>query len=246
MKSYIIGIAGALILLGILLAGCTGSGNPADTQEIILDRVKPIAEDWFDANMPDAGDISVELCGFDRKKEFYDIVTGLYNKNGKKYCYWLNVDTEEFCSEEYYDILAQYIRERLSESLEINCKEIDIPLEAAVIHGKDGYSTRCTWAYHKFAANELEAIADKEMAEGDKEIRIIAAAPDQIIADISVLDTLKEHRNWTFILQEDREALEYRVYYSDGKYYIARAFFDDKGILRYEIYTLEAPENDSE
>lgn len=242
MKLYIIGIVGALMMiLGVVLVGCTRSENATDKQEKILGSVRPIAEKWFETNKYDAKDISVELCEFDKKNEFYDVVTGFYYKNGKKYCYWLNVDTEEFCSEEYYDILVQYIQERLSDVFEIECKEIDIPLEEAVIHGKDGYSTRCARADHKFAANELESIADKEMSKDDMEIRIIVAKPDKIIANIEVLDILKEHSNWTFVLQEDREALEYRVYYSEGKYHIARAFFDDKGILQYEINTLEAP-----
>lgn len=241
MKSNIIGIVGALIILVALLAGCTSNGNTNDTQEKILANVKPIAEKWFEANKPDVKDISVEL---DKKREFYGVVAGSYYKDSKKYWYWLNVDTEEFCSEEYYELLVQYIQERLLDGLGIECKEIDIPVEAAVIHGKDGYSTSCPWTYYRFSTNEIADIADKEMSKGDKEIRIIVPAPDKMIADITVLDILKEHSNWTFVLQEDREALEYRVYYSDGKYHIARAFYDDKGILRYENTTLEALEKE--
>lgn len=245
MKLYTIGIIGGLILLVVLLVGCTGSQNTDeyDTQEKILNSCRPIAEKWFVTNMSDAKDITVELCDFDKKKEFCDVVTGLYYKNDKKYCYWLNVTTEEFCSEEYYDILVQYLRERLAGSLDIACKEIDIPLEAAVIHGKDDYSTRCKWAYHRFDVNEIATIADEEMSDGDKDIQIIVNAPDKVVADIAKLEILKSHTNWRFILQESRDALEYKVYYSDGKYHIARALLDDKGILRYDIYAIEAQQN---
>lgn len=239
MKLNITGIAGTMIVLVMFLAGCTISRNTYDMQEEILGSTKPIAEKWFEVNMSDAKDISVELYEYDKKKEFLDVVTGFYYKADKKYLYWLNVDTSEFCSEEYYDILVKYIQKNLSDRLSINCKEIDIPLENAVIHGKDNYSISCKWAYHSFEVDELEDIADKEMSGGDKEIRIIVAAPDKVIADIEVLDILKEHKNWTFVLQEDRESKEYRVYYSDGKYYIAKEFVDDKGIMRYEINTVE-------
>ena len=172
MKSNIIGIVGALIILVALLAGCTSNGNTNDTQEKILANVKPIAEKWFEANMPDVKDISVEI---DKKREFYGVVAGSYYKDSKKYWYWLNVDTEEFCSEEYYELLVQYIQERLLDGLGIECKEIDIPVEAAVIHGKDGYSTSCPWTYYRFSTNEIADIADKEMSKGDKEIRVYGA-----------------------------------------------------------------------
>lgn len=58
MKSNIIGIVGALIILVALLAGCTSNWNINDTQEKKLANVKPIAEKWFEANMPDVKDIS--------------------------------------------------------------------------------------------------------------------------------------------------------------------------------------------
>lgn len=235
MKLKIVGVVGTLMLLVLFLAACTKSENTDDTQETILSSVKPTVEKWFETNMADAEVISVESCGFFKKREFYDVVTGVYYKNSKQYCYWLNVDTEEFCSEEYYDILVQYIQEHLIESLTFDCKEVDIPLESAFIHGKDDYSTQCKWAYHSFSESELEDIADKEMSNGDKEIQMIVDAPDKIVADVTALDILKEHENWTFVLQEDRESLEYRIYYSEGKYYIARAFFDDKGIRQYEV-----------
>lgn len=237
MRLYSIGIAGALIILAIFLVGCTNSPNTEDTQGKILDSCRPIVQKCFETNTSDAKDISVELCDFDKKKEFYDVVTGLYYKDSKKYCDWLNVTTEEFCSEEYYDILVEYLQERLSGSFDFECKEIDIPLKAAVIHGKDDYSIHCKWAYHKFDVNEIERIADEELSQGDKEIQIIVASPEGIITDITKLEILKEHKNWTFVLKESREALEYKVYYSDGKYHIARALLDDKGILRYENYT---------
>ncbi len=241
MKKHIIGIAGTIFILGVLLGGCTSSVNTEDTSEI-TSQAKAKTEKWFEANMIEAKGISVELCEYDKKKEFYDVVTGIYYKTDKKYCYWFNVDTEEFCSEEYYDTLVQYIRERLSADMKIEYEEMDIPVEAATIHGREGYSTRCTWAYHKFATDELETIADHEMASGEKEIKIVVAAPDKIINDIETLVILKEHPNWTFVLVENREALEYRVYYSDGEYHISRAFIDDRGILRYEISTIESLE----
>lgn len=248
MKSYIIGIVGALVIAAAFLAGCTSSRNMDEIQERVLDSVKPSAEKWFETNMSDANNISVELCGFDWKKESCDIVTGYYDKDDSQYRYWLNVVTEEFCSEEYYDILEQYLQEWLADSLgadgtaieglKSNGMEFDIPLEDAVIQGKDDYSVRCRWAYRRFAADELETVADQEMSRGDKEIRVVGTAPDEIIAEIEKLAILKEHGNWTFILQEERDALEYRVYYSDGKYHISRAFLDDKGILQYEKSTL--------
>ncbi len=244
-----------LLLPAVLLCGCESKADLEALKERVLGRCTPLAEAWFRENLPDAKELSVEPFFFSRSEVCFDIVTGQYTGNGKTYWYYLNVDSGEFCSEEYFESLYASMKSYLTGLLTMKYEWIYFPPEETVLHGRvadasdRGYreypsgdyeiSQKFFHAYRKYAPEELPGILE-EIFSADYEWQVTLKKPKQVLADLSAIDFLKEHTNWTLVLMESAgEQLDIRVNYEDGKWRVAEAFYDDRGIRQYRIYDPE-------
>lgn len=254
-KRIFMGLTGLLLLMSAL-TGCLNLQSSDEMQSEILARCSPLAEGWFTENMDDAELLSTELFFISWGEVCFDTVTGQYSRNGADYTYYLNVDTGEFCSEEYYELLNACMEARLTEILTLDYSELQFPLQEAVIHGTVvsdqnlnkkrselktyEVSRECFHSCEKFDVNDLAAYTEEKLSETDTELTIYAESAKKVFDDLSQLSFLKEYRNWTLVLKEkDDPSVEYRVYFDDGVYHTARALYDEKGSLRYDISLLE-------
>ncbi len=97
-------------------------------------------------------------------------------------------------------------------------------------------SKECYLAYEMFDPDALGEITLEKLSADHVVIEILVDDAEKMLRDMSSFGFLREHENWTLALKEDRDSLlDYRVYYADGRYSIARAFFDGKDRLQYQV-----------
>lgn len=90
---------------------------------------------WFATNMPEATDITVEVC-CNNLTMSANLVAGQYIHNGAEEHYSMNVDTGECITSEAYKIMTQKIAEALTEELPLVPQKIEISDVGYTLSGK--------------------------------------------------------------------------------------------------------------
>lgn len=252
----IIKVLVASLFLMTALVGCIDQQCSEELKDKIIERCTPLAESWIKNNISDVTDVTVELFELNPVEVCYDVVVGKYTKDDKEYFYHLNVDTEEFVSDEYYQILYNGMESILSDTLTFDYEFLYFHLDGSEIHGKvvsdqnnnqkrDELKTHeitrnCGDSYKWFDIDKLTDIAHEKLSEKSFDINVQVENAENILADTSLLSFLKEHKNWELVLKDNpRPELDYRIYYKDGQYQVFQAFLDDKGQIQYKSYVLD-------
>ncbi|MCQ2419846.1 MAG: hypothetical protein MJ118_01775 [Clostridia bacterium] len=249
-----------LIVLVNVLTGCNNQLNSDEMKREILQRCTPLAESWFEENMHGAESVTVELFNISWGEVCFEVVTGTYCRNGETHRYYLNVDTGEFYSEEYYDTLSSYLENYitsvLTENLNGEYSLLYFPMEQVRIHGtvvSDQYLNRkraesevyeiskeCDSAYEMFDPDALGEIALEKLSADPVTIEILVDDAEKMLRDTASFSFLKEHENWILALKEDRDAvLDCRIYSENGNYYVSRTFYDEKDRIQSRVESLD-------
>lgn len=253
MKKRIITIL-ALLLMTMMFTGCDNTLVSEELKGEIIKRCTPLTKEWFKENEPDCIVESVNLFNFSRGAVCYDVITGSYTRDGKSFSYYLNVDTGEFGSEEYYDALVDGLALYLEGIIPFEYGKMDYPVPAyLVMHGKVmsdenlqkkrkevktyDIERECSGALLKFDLDDVETEVKGFASEDEFEIKLVVKNVEYIVNEEENYVFLREHNNWQLYLTEnENEAEHWLVSYVDGKYQILMGLVDKNGDLYYEEY----------
>lgn len=253
MKRRIIPVIISLILALFTLVGCDNSRCSDELQKEILERCTPLAQNWFRENKKMAENVSAELYFVSPGEACYDVVSGFYTLDGEEYSYCLNVDTGEFASSEYYDILYGHMKSYITETMKFDFELMSFSIKSHVMHGtvvsdqdmnkkrekpiKYEVSRALPDEFTAFDESETDNILTEQLSAADFETSVKVADGRVIAGDKSLFEFLKNHENWTVIITDDaKSAVEYRIYSSNGEISVYEGSYDDRNQLQYRSF----------
>lgn len=246
----------ALLLAMGALTGCNNQQSSNELKTEILERCTPLAKHFFAVTLPDATDVTVDLYFITWGECCYDVVQGFYTRNEETFSYYLNVDTNEFYSNEFYDLLDNYVTAELAKLMNLEGAVIGFPLEDATIHGTvvsdqnfnkkrpepEVYEVtgRCPGAYRRITSGELPGLCAELFATEHFEITVRVSAPEDLFDDPTHLYFLKNHPNMVVWVKITSEAdPDFKVYAKDGVLYSETITYDEKGRPEYHTSVIE-------
>lgn len=246
----------ALLLAMGALTGCNNQQSSDELKDEIIERCTPLAELFFAANIPDATDITVDLYFITWGECLYDTVQGFYTRNGETFSYYLNVDTNEFYSSEFYDLLDNYVTAELAKLMILEGSVIGFPLKEATIHGTvvsdqnfnkkrpkpEVYEVtgRCYKAYRRITSSELPGLCAELFATENFEITVRVSEPEDLFADPTHLNFLKDYPNMILWVKVTSEANpDFKIYANDGILYSESITYDENNKPEYHVSVIE-------